>query len=934
MMDPAFAGVRPGYTGAYDMVHSTYMGTHCDQRNPSAVRAAWLLTLVLSAAGQVAAAQDAPATAGRFSIDVAGLPLDEALARFQRATGIGVIVASDLIANQATTCRIENASAEECLRCILDGTGLSYDRYASGTLALTRPNVSADSAGASGTTGRTTLSGFVRDSDSGEGLIGATLYDLDRKLGATTNAYVFYSLTLPSGRTRLLVSYLGFEHVALELELHSDRELNVELAPASLSLDTLTVVGARVERIEAVTQMSVSEVPVSQIQSMPALLGEVDVLRAIQLLPGVQSGNEGNAGLYVRGGSPDQNLILIDGAPVYNASHLFGFLSVFNADAMRNVQLTKGGFPARYGGRLSSVLEMSMKEGNDRRYAGAFSLGVVSAHGLIEGPIVRNRSSFMVAARRSFVDLVVRPFVSDMPGYYLYDINAKVNYTFSRRDRLYASLYTGADRFIDRQRTGFDVREGSVTEESVFELSWGNTLSTLRWNHLFSNKLFSNVLVLFSDYRFGTRNREDTRFRTQTGELHERIRLDYASGVRDVGVRFDVEYQPGPAHYIRIGASSTRHRYQTGALQYREQRPDAALRDTALVASPHVAAGEVTAYVEDDMRLASWLSANAGVHLSAFMVEGTRYASVEPRLSMRIRLPGAWALKASYARMTQYLHLLTNAGIGLPTDLWVPSTARVAPQRALQVAAGIARTLGDFEVSVEAYHKQMRHLIEYSEGAGFLGIGTNWEQNVSTGRGRAHGVEFFVQKKAGRTTGWLGYTLSRSDRTFEALNFGRTFPFKFDRRHDLAVTLQHALSGRWRLSATWVYGTGNTVTLPTARYLANGVVIVNSPNNVIIENNTQYDYIDERNGTRMRPFHRLDLGAQYAWEKGGRDQRLSFSVYNAYNRLNPFFYFRDDVYESVDTGGVRPGLFVRTTSQIRQQSLFPILPSVSYHLSF
>ncbi|MEZ4702255.1 MAG: TonB-dependent receptor [Rhodothermales bacterium] len=895
-----------------------------------------LVGLLQGTAGRPLRAQEAPA---RYTFRIVDRPLDEALATFMDATHLGVIFASELVAGKRATCAIDNAPAAEGLRCILNGTGLTFERYASGTYTLKPASTESDATGSKTPVRKSTLSGYVRDVASGESLIGAAVFDIDRKVGATSNAYGFYSLTLPAGPARLVVSYLGFDPVAFDLDLAADRELNIELSPSSISLDTLLVEAARSEALETTTQMSVSRVPVEQILSMPALLGEVDVMRAIQMLPGVQSGNEGSTGLYVRGGSPDQNLILIDGAPVYNASHLFGFLSVFNADAIRNVQLTKGGFPARYGGRLSSVLEMSMKEGNERVYSGQFAVGVVSAHALLEGPLVRNRSSFMVAARRSFVDLFTASLLTDQPRYYLYDVNAKVNYTFSRRDRVYGSFYTGNDVFHQTQRSEYsapNTADGTLTDVTNSGLVWGNTLATFRWNHLFSNRLFSNVLVLHSDYHFRISEEERLALTRAGSTVTDRSLLRYASGVRDVSTRIDFEYQPAPAHYVRFGASGTLHRYLTGALQYREQQVGEVARDTSLIAAPRVAAGEFQVYAEDDWTVGPRASVNAGVHASAFDVQDGGYASVEPRLSFRFSLAERWSVKASFAAMTQYLHLLTNAGLGLPTDLWVPSTTLVRPQRSQQTALGLAHTMrGGYEVSIESYYKRMSHLIEYREGASFLGVGKGWEQNVTSGEGRSYGVEWFLQKKTGRTTGWLGYTLAWSDRAFEALNFGRTFPYKFDRRHDLAITLAHDLTRRWRLSGSWVYGSGNAITLPTARYLADGIRIFELPNSASIDNNTQYDYIERRNGLRMRAYHRLDLGVEYTWQKRRVKQAWSASVFNVYNRQNPFFYYRDDDYVlAAGDGGPGDGLNVITKSQIKQQSLFPIIPSVSYRLSF
>ena len=759
-----------------------------------------------------------------------------------------------------------------------------------------------------------TVSGYVEDASSSERLPGAAVYAPDRDAGTTTNRYGFFSLTLPRGTHRLAFRYVGYQPRLDTLALRRDTMLTVALAPARLEGEAVVVEAERGERIEESTRMSTIGVPVEQIESLPALAGEVDVLKALQLLPGVKGGQEATSGLYVRGGGPSQNLILLDGVPVYNASHLFGFLSVFNSDAIQSVELTKGGFPARYGGRLSSVVEIGMKEGNQKEYAAQGSIGLLSSRLTVEGPIIEDRTSFMVSGRRTYADLVLKPLIPDEEGEptaYFYDLNAKVNHTFSPRDRVFFSVYTGEDRF------GADFDEQSRNESG--RLYWGNVTAALRWNHLFSDKLFSNTTLTFSDYDFNVNLEERL---DESDDLTAALR--YQSGVRDWGAQIDFDYLPAPDHYVRFGAAATVHQFNPGALSQVEVDAASAL-DTTFSTS-QTRALQMSAYAEDDVRLTSRLKVNAGLHASAFHLPERTYTSLQPRLSARYRLSDRWAMKASGATMRQYIHLLSNAGVGLPTDLWVPATERVDPQEAWQVAAGLTGTLntlpfglgrGDgserFEVSLEGYYKGMDELITYEPGAVFASPLGDWQDRVVTGgRGTSYGAEFFIHKKTGRTTGWLGYTLSWTDRQFEALNGGDPFAYRYDRRHDINVVLSHRLSDRLDLSATAVYNTGSAVTLPSAEFAS-----VREPFGRV---GGGTNYYDERNGFRMPAYHRLDLGARYYFSRAPNEHVLAVSVYNAYNHKNPFFL---DL--TTNDAGER---------ELTGYTIFPVLPSIAYRFSF
>ena len=772
-------------------------------------------------------------------------------------------------------------------------------------------------------TGRATVSGYVRDSASGEDLIGANVWIQRAQQGTSTNNYGFYSLTVPTrtDSVTLMYSYVGYQPKTLRLALRQDTTVTVTLSDQGL-LDEV-VVRAEVEQIQEATQMSAVSVPIEQIKAAPALLGEVDVLKTLQLLPGVQSGNEGTSGLYVRGGGPDQNLILLDGVPVYNANHLFGFFSVFNADAINHVQLIKGGFPARYGGRLSSVVDISMKEGNIKELHGEGSLGLVAGKLTLEGPVVKDKASFIVSGRRTWIDLITRPIAqaqsngNSEAGYYFYDLNAKMNYRFSNRDRLYLSAYLGSDRFYGRDKDGGN--------EQDIGLDWGNITSALRWNHTFGPKLFSNLALTYSRYQLRLFE-ESTRSVFPPGTFipdgdSDSLRVSrrsvsrYVSGIEDIAAKWDIDYVPSPRHYLRFGASAIRHRFAPGALtlQLNNESDNTAL-DTLLGTPDNTYATEFALYAEDDIELTQNFKMNIGVHASGFSVNDKLYQSVQPRLAARYLLNPRLSVKASYARMTQFVHLLVNAGVGLPTDLWVPATERVRPQESQQVALGTARTWGNgYEVSLEGYYKTMDHVINYRQGTNFVGNNNNWQDNVVAGNGRAYGAELLVQKKEGRTTGWLGYTLSWSDRQFEELNFGERFPYKYDRRHDIGLAVQHQWRENIDLSLAWVFGTGNAVTLPQVRYAA--------PADRFLPDGILYNF-GERNGYRVRAYHRLDASVSFKKSTRWGERAWVVGVYNAYSRQNPFFLQLE--------GNATP----ENPNRLRQYSLFPIIPSVSYQFKF
>lgn len=761
-----------------------------------------------------------------------------------------------------------------------------------------------------------TISGYVEDASSGEKLIAANVYDMKSGQGAVSNTYGFFSLTLPKDEVQLQISYIGYASDTVVLNLNKDIVQDFKLKSAFLT--EIVVSSQRAVKIEEETQMSQMKIPIEQIKKVPALLGEVDVLKTLQLLPGVQSGGEGQTGLYVRGGSPDQNLVLLDGVPVYNVSHVLGIFSVFNADAIKNVTLTKGGFPARYGGRLSSVLEINMKEGNMQEFHGEGSIGTLTSKLTVEGPIVKDKTSFIVSGRRTYIDLFMKPFIaaanrqSDVKtglDLYFYDLNAKFNHKINDKHRLYLSGYFGADVF------GISVEDKEFGDSFGGGIDWGNVISSGRWNYKISNKMFKNTTLTYSKYDLDILTEAKTA--TQVGG--DEFKAKYFSGIEDFGVKTDFDYIPNPNHYIKFGAAATYHTYSPGALSLGLQFQD--LNIDTLIGSQDETSMEYALYVEDDMLLGP-LKANFGLHASAFNVNNKFYTSVQPRVGLNYLMSNDVALKASFATMTQFINLLTSEALSLPTDLWVPSTERIKPQQSWQVAAGVAKTLWDeYEFSVEGYYKKMSNVLSFKEGASFaFGLEDDWQEKVTQGDGEAYGAEFFVQKKKGKTTGWIGYTLSWNFRQFDEINGGNKFPFRYDRRHDLSIVVSHELTKKINMSAAWIYGTGNAVSLPIYRYQ-----VFEPTNSPWGSDFAEVKTLGAKNAFRMTDYHRLDLSIEFIKKRKKWERAWVVSVYNAYNHNNPYFIFADTEFSpnGVDSKQV-----------FKEVTLLPILPSVSYRFKF
>lgn len=762
-----------------------------------------------------------------------------------------------------------------------------------------------------------TISGYAKDARNGETLIGATILVKGQAKGVSTNQFGFYSLTLTEGNYSLICSYTGYQPATSEVKLTEDKQLNFEL-PVRAAMDEVVITSKKRDINVKNAQMGKFVLPIEQIKSIPAFLGEVDLIKTIQLLPGVRNAGEGSAGIYVRGGGPDQNLILLDDAIVYNTGHLFGFFSIFNADAIKNVSLIKGGMPAQYGGRLSSVLDISMKEGNDKKLQVDGGIGLIASRLSIQGPLKKDKASFIISARRTYIDVLTKPFIKKSSefygsGYYFYDLNAKMNYKFSEKDRLYISGYFGRDvfDFVNGKRS-LDVN-----------IPWGNATGTLRYNHVFNKRLFGNTAVVFNKYNFTF----------QAAQNNFNVKL--ASGIQDVTLKQDFDLYPFTGHKVKFGGTFTFHRYTPSVVSGSQDTVEFKPLNAQVKK-----AQEGGLYIQDDWEISDKLKINAGIRYSWFRqtgeykiyktdADGNRidstvyrngqtvklYGGLEPRLTVRYALDDETSIKASVSRNLQYTHLVSNAGTTLPTDLWVPSTSIVQPQKSWLYAAGVFKNFKDntFETSVELYYKNMENQIEYKDGYTPNTL-EDTENSFVFGKGWSYGAEFFVNKTKGRLTGWVGYTLSWTWRKFPDLNFGEKYPAKYDRRNDLSVVAMYQLNKRWKFSGTFVYGSGNAASLPQRFYFVNGILT------------QEYSRINEY---RLPAYHRLDLAAIYSPKKNETRKKWQtewvFSLYNAYSRQNPYFIYFDQ------EGSLNDNNLQVTAKQV---SIFPVIPAVTYNFKF
>jgi len=768
-----------------------------------------------------------------------------------------------------------------------------------------------------------TISGYVKDQSDGETLIGATVLIRELSSGNITNVYGFYSITIPPGEYSVEYRYVGYQPIQKTVSLNQNVRLDVELLSTEQKLEEVVVTAKPEDENVSGMEMSTAELDITTIQKIPAFLGEVDVVKSLQLLPGVTTVGEGASGFNVRGGSVGQNLILLDEAPVYNSSHMFGFFSVFNPDAVKDVKLYKGGIPAEYGGRLSSILDVRMKEGNIKNYEVNGGVGTIFSRFAVEGPIAENKSSFILAGRRSYIDVLAQPFLKnndlDGVGLRFYDLTGKTNYYISDKDRIYLSGYLGRDVFKFDANQGFD---------------WGNKTASLRWNHLFNDRIFSNTTLFLSDYDYSF----------QVGETKDDL-FSWKSRILTYNFKEQFSYFINTSNELSFGAEAILYRFKPAEVL---GVSDGEESDISLDERKSI---ETAIYLGNTQKVNDRLSLQYGVRLSGFQylgagsiyyyedaeVKGERrpvssieqadnwetikfYSNLEPRFSFKYSVNPSTSIKGSYNRMSQYIHLVSNTTASLPTDVWTPSTNNIKPQLADQVALGVFKNFlnNQLETSVEVYYKESQNQVDYIDGAEIL-INRFLEGDLLSGDGRAYGAEFFVKKNSGKINGWVSYTLARTELKVEGINEGDWYPTRFDQTHNVKVTANYDWSEKWSVSANFTYITGTPYTLPSYRYENQGYTIPG---------------VLGRNNGRIPDYHRLDLSATWymrTLKSDGSPKKLQdhwvFTVYNVYARRNPFsIYFAQT--DDLSVAG-------QAITQANQVSILgTFVPAVSYNFKF
>lgn len=861
----------------------------------------------------------------KLSFSIRNATLEEFVKRIENSTGFSFIYGEEVKINHRITLDVKQKTIPEILDLAFANEPVKYQ--------ITGRHILLQKKKQKPVSRKFTISGYVTDGTSSETLIGANILESRQQQGTTTNPYGFYSITLPAGETELSFSYLGYTTRQYRLELSKDTLINV-LMQDNNQLEEVVIVSDKAEAGITATQMGAQEIPIAQIKNTPSILGEADVMKTIQLMPGVQAGVEGSAGLYVRGGGPDQNLILLDGVPVYNVDHLFGFFSVFTPEAVKKVTLFKSSFPARFGGRLSSVVDVRSNDGDMKKYHGTLSVGLLSSKIQLEGPIIRDKTSFNISARRSYIDLIAKPFMpkDDKISYYFYDINAKINHKFSDRSRLFLNFYNGKDSYYFKTTDS-----SSSMYKDKMSLNWGNTIATARWNYIFNQKLFSNTTVAYNKYRMDANSTVYTKTNLIESISESNYHSNYHSGICDWSYLLDFDYNPTPAHHIKFGAGYLHHdfRPEVATSKIQEKEDGITKQDTLYnsISNSTIQAHEVSAYIEDNFDIGSRLRMNVGLHLSMFRVQRRNYFSAQPRVSARYQLTRHTALKASYTKMSQYIHLLSSTPISMPTDLWVPVTSKIKPMQAHQYSLGSYYTgLTGWEFSVEGYYKQMRNVLEYKEGVSFLGSSSGWENKVEMGKGRSMGIEFMAQKTTGKTTGWIAYTLAKSDRKFAigGINNGERFPYKYDRRHNLSLVVNHKFSNRIDIGASWIFSTGGTATI------AEEVTAIIRPGEDAIQ---QKDYIEKRNNYRLPASHRLNIGVNFNKKTKHGVRTWNISLYNAYNAMNPTMIYSNNSggyasYIKNQEDGKVYLQYIPAKRKITKLTLLPCVPSVTYTYKF
>lgn len=864
----------------------------------------------------------------------------EILDEIQKQTGVTFSYESSLLSGlPKTTFRADDEALEDCLTRLFVNLPVVYKMTGKIVVLKRKPK-------------QVTVSGFVRDKRSAESLIGASVYEAHSRVGTASNNFGFFSLTLSGGDITVRASYIGYTSRLYNFtDLERDTVLTIELDPSAF-LQEVVVTGQNTSKQSVLsTQMGALEINQQTIRSTPVMFGEADIIKTLQLTPGVSSGTEGTAGMYVRGGNVDENLFLIDGNPVYQINHIGGIFSAFNPEAISGMDFFKSGFPSRYGGRLSSVVDVHMKEGNMKEYHGSATIGLISGNLNFEGPIVKDRTSFNISLRRTWLDVLSAPALAiankitkkdgtrTRARYAFHDLNLKVNHIFNDRSRMYFSLYNGND-VLKGGSSDFNSRgnEDYFNYDTDLSLRWGNIMATAGWTYVFNNRLFGKVSGVFTRYHSRLKSTEhNTDGREGESDYYESFSENITNtGITDVGLRSSFDYLPVPAHHIRFGGDYLLHRFRP---EYNSSSSwikgeDVSAEIGGEYANDLLWGHEAGVFAEDDWGLCDAVRVNAGLRFSLFNVQDKTYTGLEPRISMRWLLKDDLSFKSSYSRMNQYVHLISNSYISLPTDAWMPVTRKLRPLISDQISAGFYYNLNkDYNFSIEGYYKTQDNLLEYREGHTFVPSFMNWEDKLTVGKGRSYGAELMVRKETGRTTGWIGYGLSWSDRQFDELNLGKRYPARFDNRHKLNIVVMHKLSPKVELSAAWSYASGNHVTLSLENYEELGHIGPHGYQGGYPYSGSYgtIDYFEGRNNYQLSAYHRLDLGLKiYRPKKKGRMGIWTISIYNVYSRMNPFMICKSD--KKVNDPNSEYGY--KYVPAFRTIGVMPIIPSISYTYKF
>lgn len=875
------------------------------------------------------------------TLNMQKVSLKEILTEIEKQAGVTFSYESSLLKEfRKTSFKVKETTLDDCLAQLFAGFPIVYTMTGNIVVLKRKPR-------------QVTISGFVRDKTSSESLVGASVYDATSLSGVATNAYGFFSLSLtvppesPGVSVRLQSSYIGYESQVFDFpSLMKDTILAINLQPNASLSEVLVTASETTRQTIHNTQMGALEVSQATIRATPTLLGEADIIRTLQLTPGVSAGTEGISGLYVRGGNSDENLFLIDGNPVYQVNHIGGFFSAFNSEAIKGMNFYKAGFPARFGGRLSSVVDVQTKEGNMKEFHGSASLGLISGNLNLEGPIWKDHTSFNIALRRTWLDVLTAPALAIVNKknkkngdwinvrYAFHDLNARIDHRFNERSRMFLSLYNGND-VLKVGSDDFATGEYGFSNTIDANMRWGNLVASAGWTYAFNNKLFGKLSGFYTRYRSKIRYAEED-ISGKEGDPNYQYSLDETTnltGITDFGVRTSFDYQPVSTHRIRFGGDYLVHYFQPEYNRMKaldNSKPDS-MQIVKTFADDKLWAHELAAYAEDDWSISDAFRLNAGLRFSLFNINNKTYTGLEPRVSLRWLLSPAISLKASYSRMNQYVHLISNSFMDLPTDSWMPVTDKLKPLVSDQVSLGGYYNWNQLlDFSIEGYYKKMNNLLEYKDGHSLIPSSVSWEDKMASGEGRAYGLEFMVRKQAGKTTGWIGYALAWADRCFDEINSGKRYPSRYDNRHKLNIVVMHKLSKRVELSGAWTYSSGNYTTLSLENYYPGDHL--HRPG-ATPDYGSDYgkNYYEGRNNYQLPGYHRLDLGISiFRPKKKGRMGIWNISIYNVYCRMNPMVILKGDVEEKKGEGDHSPTY----RNAFKSIGLFPIIPSVSYTYKF